>query len=80
MATCSAALAVSKEERDHLGRWIKTRSQIVTSRSQEWWSCGFSTLREPPDAATIVGEPVSLSEIKEYLQARWLPEEIINRQ
>ena len=39
-----------------------------------------SAVRERPDAARTVGVTVSLSEMQEYLEARRVPEEVINRQ
>ena len=84
MATCSAALEGPQRRKDHLGRWVKTLSdrfvwvaRMVIQRIQLLVA---STLRERPHAATFVGEPVSLSEIEEYLQVRSVPEDIINRQ
>ena len=74
LPTCCAALGVSKPERDVLGRWAKQGSDryVRVSRLiiQRLQLLAAHTLRGRPDAAALIGEAESLSELQEFLRER----------
>ena len=59
-----AQLTVSTRKRDVLGRWAKQGSDRYVRISR------MNTLRGRPDAAALIGEAESLSELQEFLRER----------
>ena len=84
LPTCCAALGVHKKERDVLGRWAKQGSDryVRISRMiiQRLQLLAAHTLRGRPDAAALIGEAESLSELQEFLRERGLPQDQIDLQ
>ena len=84
LPTCCAALGVSKPGRDVLGRWAKQGSDryVRISRMiiQRLQLLAAHTLRGRPDAAALIGEAESLSELQEFLRERGLPQDQIDQQ
>ena len=84
LPTCCTALGVSKPERDVLGRWAKQGSDryVRISRMiiQRLQLLAAHTLRGRPDAAALIGEAESLSELQEFLRERGLPQDQIDHQ
>ena len=83
LPTCCEALGVYKKERDVLGRWAKQGSdryvrvsRMIIKRLQLLTA---HTLRGRPDAAALIGEAESLSELQEFLRES-LPQDQIDLQ